>query len=297
MPVVLQSNTLIHVQRTSNDTTLRENVTGPGRLELGASNHDANLGRLVLDGDNSYSGGTIVHAGTLYADSFSSTAFGTGDVTVESAHQVFSNSVAKISIGLNAHNAIADTATLSLAGGNVPKVADDGYLDLAGSGPSFYVNETVRALRLAGIPQPPGTYGSTSSFATYKLNEFFSGGGILTVLTYGTGDYNVNGVVDAADYVIWRKQNGIHSQFLAADGSGNGAVGNEDYTYWRERFGNSSGGAGGNDLSPTEIPEPTTAFSCSVGLLWYILLMCRCRFESNPALHSVRPPKRHRRSL
>ena len=66
MPVVLQSNTLIHVQRTSNDTTFEENVSGPGRLELGAPNHDANLGRLVLDGDNSYTGGTIVHAGTLF---------------------------------------------------------------------------------------------------------------------------------------------------------------------------------------------------------------------------------------
>lgn len=220
---------------------------------------------------------TIVHAGTLFASSLSSTAVGTGDVTVESAHAVFPNSAAKVSIALGAHNAIADTATLSLAGGNVPNVADDGYLELAGSGPSSYVNETVRALRLAGIPQPPGTYGSTSSFATYKLNEFFSGGGLLTVLTYGTGDYNVNGVVDAADYVIWRKQNGIHSQFLAADGSGNGAVGVEDHTYWRERFGNSPGAGSGSLSSTNVIPEPATILLFILALSLAVSQMRLCR--------------------
>jgi len=47
-----------------------------------------------------------------------------------------------------------------------------------------------------------------------------------------TGDYNGNGVVDAADYALWRKM----------PGSFGGAGG---YTTWRSNFGNVGGGAGG----------------------------------------------------
>src|SRR4029079_15398385 len=74
-------------------------------------------------------------------------------------------------------NAISDSAFLSLAGGGSPGVADRGYLEL-GSG----INETVFFLFLNGVPQAPGTYGSTLSSATFKNNEYFSGSGMITVL-------------------------------------------------------------------------------------------------------------------
>jgi hypothetical protein len=51
------------------------------------------------------------------------------------------------------------------------------------------------------------------------------------------GDYNKNGVLDAADYILWRKTLGSTSK-LAADGDGNGTIEQPDYTYWKTRFGN-----------------------------------------------------------
>ncbi|MEX2308382.1 MAG: right-handed parallel beta-helix repeat-containing protein [Pirellulales bacterium] len=52
------------------------------------------------------------------------------------------------------------------------------------------------------------------------------------------GDYNQNEVVDAADYVVWRKTIGnIIAAYSGADGSGNGSVGQEDYGVWRTHFG------------------------------------------------------------
>jgi hypothetical protein len=53
------------------------------------------------------------------------------------------------------------------------------------------------------------------------------------------GDYNRNGVVDAADYVIWRKTLGTFAAnlFAGADGDGNGRIDTEDYSLWRARFG------------------------------------------------------------
>ena len=68
------------------------------------------------------------------------------------------------------------------------------------------------------------------------------------------GDYNGNGVVDGADYVVWRKTLGsiAFPPGSGADGNRNGQIDPDDYTYWRLRFGNSSAGfASGNS-----IPEP-----------------------------------------
>jgi glucose/arabinose dehydrogenase len=61
------------------------------------------------------------------------------------------------------------------------------------------------------------------------------------------GDYNANGTVDAADYILWRKTLGS-TTVLAADGSHNNKVDQADYTIWQNNFGNtvhtSSPGAG-----------------------------------------------------
>ena len=51
------------------------------------------------------------------------------------------------------------------------------------------------------------------------------------------GDYNKNSVVDAADYVVWRKTLGSMS-VLNADGDGNGTIQQADYDFWKARFGN-----------------------------------------------------------
>ena len=71
------------------------------------------------------------------------------------------------------------------------------------------------------------------------------------------GDYNGNGVVDAADYVVWRKLLNQSGAGLPADGDGNNVVDGDDYTYWRERFGNTAPG-GGSVASAAAVPEPAS---------------------------------------
>ncbi len=56
------------------------------------------------------------------------------------------------------------------------------------------------------------------------------------------GDYNQNGKVDAADYVLWRKTlNQFVAQYSGADGSGDGIIGQEDYGVWTANFGQTLG--------------------------------------------------------
>ena len=62
------------------------------------------------------------------------------------------------------------------------------------------------------------------------------------------GDYNLNNVVDAADYIVWRKSlntTGV-TPYYGADGSGNGSIGQEDLAVWRARFGNTAPPAAGS---------------------------------------------------
>jgi hypothetical protein len=69
-----------------------------------------------------------------------------------------------------------------------------------------------------------------------------------------TGDYNSDGTVDAADYIVWRRTLGQTVAFGAgADGDGDGVIGTGDYAAWRGGFAAMlAAGAG----IATGIPEP-----------------------------------------
>lgn len=83
----------------------------------------------------------------------------------------------------------------------------------------------------------------------------------ITPLT--DGDYNGDGAVDAADYVVWRHTAGGIN--LAADGNRDGVVNNLDYNLWRAHFGGAMG-SGAMDPDFSSVPEPATALLCVVGL-------------------------------
>ncbi|MGI9456055.1 MAG: dockerin type I repeat-containing protein [Aeoliella sp.] len=81
------------------------------------------------------------------------------------------------------------------------------------------------------------------------------------------GDYNADGVVDAADCTVWRDTLGSTSDWRA-DGNNDGVITAADYTHWKGRYGD---GVTGNLTLATSIsvPEPPTSlmilFGCVVG--------------------------------
>jgi hypothetical protein len=91
--------------------------------------------------------------------------------------------------------------------------------------------------------------------------EVGSGGGFSYLRAVApaqtTGDYNHNGTVDAADYVLWRQtlNQSASPAGSGADGSGNGSIDAADYNFWRARFGNVVSGSGS---SASFVPEPST---------------------------------------
>jgi hypothetical protein len=70
------------------------------------------------------------------------------------------------------------------------------------------------------------------------------------------GDYNSNGVVDAADYDMWRKNNAINNALPNDNGLGT-PIGQSHYNLWRAHFGQ-SGGSGLEAVASATVPEPST---------------------------------------
>jgi hypothetical protein len=70
-----------------------------------------------------------------------------------------------------------------------------------------------------------------------------------------TGDYNNNGVVDAADYVAWR--NNLNQSVTLPNDSTPGTVTSADYDVWRANFGRSAASSAALGAS-SAVPEPTT---------------------------------------
>ena len=68
------------------------------------------------------------------------------------------------------------------------------------------------------------------------------------------GDYNENGVVDAADYAVWRDNLGGTS-LPNEGGISPGVVDQADYDFWVSRFGATSGSG---SLASAAVPEPTS---------------------------------------
>jgi len=71
------------------------------------------------------------------------------------------------------------------------------------------------------------------------------------------GDYNQNGVVEAADFDEWRNNFGSMGSNLSADGNRDGVVDAADYIMWRRNVGNSLPGAAGGGANAF-VPEPAT---------------------------------------
>ncbi|HEX5471068.1 MAG TPA: SUMF1/EgtB/PvdO family nonheme iron enzyme [Lacipirellulaceae bacterium] len=92
----------------------------------------------------------------------------------------------------------------------------------------------------------------------------------IAIPTGVPGDYNGDSAVDAADYILWRKNLG-KSVALPND-STPGTVSQADYDVWRTHFGQtSSSGSGSSSLLAGAVPEPST---CALFMLFACIAAC-----------------------
>jgi hypothetical protein len=121
-----------------------------------------------------------------------------------------------------------------------------------------------------------GTFNSVSLPAltgslVWNTSGLYTSGAISVGLA---GDYNGNGIVDAADYTVWRDALGTTSDLLA-DGNGNGLIDSGDYNVWKANF-DAHSGSGAGQLN--SVPEPTSLVILLIGMS----AMCTCRRAAAP---------------
>jgi hypothetical protein len=96
--------------------------------------------------------------------------------------------------------------------------------------PNLLTLEVNRATGAATLKNVPGA-GSGDGPVVFDYYE------ITSASEPSAADYNDNGRVDAADYVIWRKTlNQMVEEGTGADGNGDGMITTADYAVWRTNF-------------------------------------------------------------
>jgi T5SS/PEP-CTERM-associated repeat protein len=135
--------------------------------------------------------------------------------------------------------ALAGTLEVSLLDGYMPMAGDSFQILTAGGGRTGMFGTEILPALAVGLEWD----------VQYNPNSV-----VLAVTAPGLiGDYNDDGAVDAADYVVWRKFN--NTMTTLPNDSTPGDVDDGDYDEWREHFGETAGaGANANGT----VPEPAT---------------------------------------
>jgi hypothetical protein len=97
----------------------------------------------------------------------------------------------------------------------------------------------------------------------------FPDGEIRGFLSYVLGDYSDNGVVDAADYIMWRKTLLTTGEGLKADSNNDNVINDNDYAAWRQNFRRTglSASSGSGAAISANIPESRTISLAALVLL------------------------------
>jgi hypothetical protein len=121
------------------------------------------------------------------------------------------------------------------------------------------------------VPQAGDTFaiissaGTSGAFSTLDLPSLAAGlhwaitpGNVATFLSVVgslVGDYNGDGVVDAADYTVWRDHLGQSFSLINRDSANTGPISQADYDSWVAHFGEHSPGSGAG--AGGAVPEPS----------------------------------------
>ncbi len=217
--------------------------------ENGPSAIDAGVGALLMD-TNLYGNGKLVVTNT--------TAW-TGDWTNAGIAQIAMDVRNPNAFGLSMHIGIAGpggagalgdvhvTPSISVAADNEWHVLT--FDVLAANFTSITSTNIVAAL--AAVTQMRIFHNPSNGVFTGANGGEFLLDNIRVVAPSLSGDYNQNGVVDAADYIVWRNDPN-HTQ--------------AGYDLWRAHFGQTAGSGSGASANAA-VPEPTTLVLVIVGTL------------------------------
>lgn len=145
---------------------------------------------------------------------------------------------------------LSGTLTTSLINGFVPAVGQSFEILTAAGG----VDGTFDSVNLPALAG--GLY----------LNLAYAPTAVTISVAGLLGDFNHNGTVDSADFVLWRKTLGQAGSALAADANNSGTIDQGDYNIWRANFGQNAVIGSGSSVPPSAVPEPSSIMLLAAAL-------------------------------
>ena len=193
---------------------------------------------------------TTVNGGRLHVSAGGSLA---SDVIVESSGAISGDGWVGSNLTLRGEIAIASTQSLMVAGtanvaGGTIGLADT-YMQAPNTTATLVVLEALAGIQGTLIPPPdpqlrPGLFLESIQYLSQSITVQLRSESAALL-----GDFNGDGSVDAADYVVWRKNNGTQAEF----------------NLWRAHFGQMSGSGSASSNSPV-VPEPVTLLLLVIGI-------------------------------
>ncbi len=283
-PVVVGSTSNIEVPIGST-LILGGAISGGGGSETLVKSGE---GELVLRGSTSLTGPLVVESGRLLSDAdslpnsvvnnaelvFQQSATATYAGSISGVGAVIKGEAGTLTLTQNSTytgDTVVEAGTLRIQQPFLHDFADMYLADAAVLSLDFSGIDTVAALYLNGISQPVGTYGSPESGANFE-SRHFTGTGFLRVTSSLAihGDYNNDGIVNAADYTVWRDNLGAAAGTLVNDPNP-GVIGAAQYATWKSNFGATLPPSA--SPSTATVPEPSTSILLS---LFALGVSCRC---------------------
>lgn len=269
---------------------------------ISANEIRAEGGTLVLGNSNTVATSVTVGGGKLLANNASGSATGAAPIGVTSGTLGGTGSVAgAVTVGGTGHIApgpatgiesLGMTGGLTLNSGSILdfELAAPGTSDLINStlaGGTNILGATLNLTDAGGLAagtytlidyagallgdESNITFGTVPSGFSYALVDTGSVINLsVTAAATNDADFNGDGAIDAADYVVWRKFNPIATGATQATGDADGDGDNDgddyrddvDNTGWYNTYGEPSPGSGGGGA----VPEPSTLALLAIGL-------------------------------
>ena len=271
---------------------------GGGSLAANAIQHDGAAARLAVSGGTlntnsisapfgfTLSGGAInattitalttpnttLGGGTLFTTTYNGNltnngatllpgaSSGTGTTTVVGNYA--QNSPGRLQIELAStsnFDKLVVTGDLAISGALLDVFLLGGFSPSAGNAFDILDWSTIQLIGGGFTLQLPALSGGLQ----WNTSQLYTTGVISVTSPVLLGDYNNNGIVDAADYVVWRDNEGTNNA-LANDPLG-GTIGSGQYNQWRANFGTTAGS--GADSINIAVPEPGGVVLFVIGML------------------------------
>jgi hypothetical protein len=257
--LVVQNGAVVQLNGTANYTGATQ-VTGTGGPKLLVNGTKTGGGGLTIDSAGTLGGsgsinGTITNNGTI--------APGNSIGTLTTLGNVIFNANSHLAIELN-----GGSADKLVVGGNLNLGASTDILDITGSGQGLSWVIATYAGVLTGqfnnvTPGYTVNYG-TGTNSQITLNKAASG---------VNGDFNDDGIVDAGDYLTWRKNNGTSNALPNSNGLGT-PIDSSYYALWRNNFGKPSGRGSSILFGGGAVPEPAGLLLALCGV---VVALSTCR--------------------